>query len=167
MKSRKTEQIFMELLIQLTAETSHFPVTAVSVLIVGFIAAVGIGSIAWYNSNRVVGWKGEGEKPEQNYNKREKSANYDRNITSAETAARIRREGENFKSIPESDASTDTTGGYTVSREGLVNNYAVEPEMYVNQPGDLREKEEAEKVARARELKEVNSDDGDKGVGVV
>lgn len=96
-----------------------------------------------------------------------KSANYDRNITSAETAARIRREGENFKSIPESDASTDTTGGYTVSREGLVNNYAVEPEMYINQPGDLREKEEAEKVARARELKEVNSDDGDKGVGVV
>jgi hypothetical protein len=158
----------MELFIQLTASTSHFPVTAVSVLIVGFIAVVSIGSIAWYNSSRIVGWENEAnDSPKQDYNKREKSANYDRKIVSAETAARIDREGETFKSVPQSDKDVDTTGGYTVSREGLVNNYPIEPEMYINEPGDLKEKQEAEKAARAEELKEINSDDGDKGVGVI
>jgi len=160
----------MELFIQVTANTSHFPVTAISVLIVGFIAVASIGSIAWYKSNRIVGWENEtnnNNSPKEDYNKREKSANYDRKIVSAETAARIDREGETFKSVPKSDNDVDTTGGYTVSREGLVNNYAVEPEMYVNEPGDLREKEEAEKAARAEELKEINSEDGDKGVGVI
>ena len=157
----------MELFIQVTSDTSHFPVTAIAVLIVGFIAVVSIGSIAWYNSNRVVGWENEADKPTENYNKREKSANYDLNITSAETAARIEREGEGFKQVPKSDTSVDTTGGYTVSREGLVNNYPVEPEMYVNEPGDLKEKQEVEKAARAKELKEINNPDGDKGVGVI
>lgn len=33
-----------------------------AVLIVGFIAAVTIGSIAWYNSKRPVGWE-ETERP--------------------------------------------------------------------------------------------------------
>nr|WP_238718371.1 hypothetical protein [Petrachloros mirabilis] len=66
------------------------------------------------------------------------SANYDRNIVSAETAARQEREGEEFKQTPESnDDSMDTTGGFTVDREGLTNNYAIEPEMYVEEPGDL------------------------------
>lgn len=157
----------MQILVQVTADTSHFPVTAVSVLIVGFIAVVSIGSFAWYNSNRVVGWQNEDNNSSPEYDKREKSANYDRHIISAETAARIEREGEAFKTIPQSDASVDTTGGYTVSREGLLNNYAVEPEMYVNKPGDLREKQEAEKQARQDELKEINSEDGDKGVGVI
>lgn len=160
----------MELLLQVTTETSHFPVTAISVLIVGFIAVISIGSLTWYNSNRVVGWKNEVNGEEKKYSqeeKREKSANYDRNIISAETAARMEREGEGFKNIPESEQSVDTTGGYTVSREGLVNNYAVEPEMYVEEPGDLREKQEADKKERVEELKDINSKDGDKGVGVV
>nr|OEJ79981.1 hypothetical protein A5482_08060 [Cyanobacterium sp. IPPAS B-1200] len=86
-------------------------------------------------------------------------------MISAETAARMEREGGDFKNVPESD--DDNTGGYTVSREGLVNNYAVEPEMYVEERGDLREKQEAEKQERAEELKEINSEDGDKGVGII
>ena len=31
--------------------------------VVGFVAAVGIGSIAWYNSKRPVGWEGK-ERPD-------------------------------------------------------------------------------------------------------
>ena len=37
--------------------TPHFPISATLVYIVGFIAAVSIGSIAWYNSKRPVGWE--------------------------------------------------------------------------------------------------------------
>jgi hypothetical protein len=80
---------------------------------------------------------------------------YDRGIVPAETAARNEREGDEYKTSidksDEADSSTndqtnsesiDSTGGYTVDKEGLVNNYAIEPEMYVNEPGDLRGKEE-------------------------
>ncbi|HEY9748390.1 MAG TPA: hypothetical protein V6C63_06920 [Allocoleopsis sp.] len=35
----------------------HFPISATLVYVVGFIAAVSIGSIAWYNSKRPVGWE--------------------------------------------------------------------------------------------------------------
>lgn len=97
---------------------------------------------------------------------KEQAANYDRNLTTAETAARIEREGKDFRSKPEAEGSIDTTGGYTVSREGLLNNYAIEPEMYVNEPGDMREKEEAETVERAKEIKDVNTEGG-KGPGVI
>lgn len=65
---------------------------------------------------------------------------YDPNIIPAETAARKEREGEDFKQIPgdaESAASLDTTAGYTVDKEGLANNYAAEPEMYIETPGDM------------------------------
>jgi hypothetical protein len=34
-----------------------FPVASVAVYVIGFIAAVTIGSIAWYNSKRPVGWE--------------------------------------------------------------------------------------------------------------
>lgn len=60
---------------------------------------------------------------------------YDANIIPAETAARIEREGEGYKHIPE---NTEGSGGYTVDKEGLINNYAVEPEMYVETPGDTK-----------------------------
>ncbi len=99
-------------------------------------------------------------------NNAKQAANYDRNLTTAETAARMEREGENFRAKPEAHGSMDTTGGYTVSREGLLNNYAIEPEMYVNEPGDLREKQEAEAVERAKELKDINTEGG-KGPGVI
>ena len=67
---------------------------------------------------------------------------YDRHIIPAEIAARRDREGESYKQLPTSDAqeraSIDTTAGYTVDGRGLANNYAIEPEMYIEEPGDLR-----------------------------
>ncbi|NJR49555.1 MAG: hypothetical protein HC780_08265 [Leptolyngbyaceae cyanobacterium CSU_1_3] len=115
---------------------------------------------------------------------------YDRGIVPAETAARKEREGSLFKTHPteerESSASTDdqtdadsvrTTDGYTVDKEGLVNNYAVEPEMYYEVPGDAREAEEDAKAVRAQEIADVNDDsEGDltmesdnrgRGMGVI
>ncbi len=68
---------------------------------------------------------------------------FDRGIVPAETAARQRREGENYKKKTEEpeEGSIDTTAGATVSNEGLANNYAIEPEMYINEPGDLSEEQ--------------------------
>ncbi|NJR37559.1 MAG: hypothetical protein HC781_00410 [Leptolyngbyaceae cyanobacterium CSU_1_4] len=106
---------------------------------------------------------------------------YDRGIVPAETAARKEREGEGYKNRPDSPAdedSIDTVGGYTVDKEGLANNFAVEPEMYYEVPGDLRAKEAALAEERAQELEEVNQtneegklttdhDDRGKGVGII
>ena len=91
-------------------------------------------------------------------NKTPNDANYDRVITSAETAARMEREGENFKQTSEP--------GQTIDREGLANNYAIEPEMYYEVPGDRAEIKEAEQAERIEELKDVNTPGG-KGVGVI
>ncbi|ARV60935.1 hypothetical protein BZZ01_22010 [Nostocales cyanobacterium HT-58-2] len=98
--------------------------------------------------------------------------NYDRGITPAETAARREREGELYKTLPteerEASAPTDdqthvgqsirTTDGYTVDKEGLLNNYAVEPEMYYEVPGDARQAAAEDTAHRIEELKEVNED---------
>lgn len=113
-------------------------------------------------------------------NPRTESDNYDPNIIPAETAARKEREGGLYKQVNDEDAgeSIDTTGGATVDREGLANNYPIEPEMYINEPGDLREQAEAEKVERQAELRRANqtdergkvtsgSDDRGKGVGQI
>lgn len=86
---------------------------------------------------------------------------YDRGIIPAETAARKEREGAGFKqptNDPEAvkEGGINTTAGYTIDKEGLANNYAIEPEMYVNEPGDLRQEEAAE---RAEEIQEVNETD--------
>jgi hypothetical protein len=35
----------------------HFPVSFTAVYVVGFIAAISIGSLAWYNSKRPPGWE--------------------------------------------------------------------------------------------------------------
>ena len=96
---------------------------------------------------------------------------YDRGIVPAETAARKEREGELYKTLPteerEADAPTDdqtdaqsirTTDGYTVDKEGLLNNYAVEPEMYYEVPGDARKEAEEDTASRVQELAEVNED---------
>ncbi|WP_017324612.1 chlorophyll a/b-binding protein [Synechococcus sp. PCC 7336] len=56
---------------------------------------------------------------------------FDRGIVPAETAARKEREGDAYKSLPDNPESSDTSSGYTVDSEGLLNNYATEPEMYV------------------------------------
>lgn len=104
---------------------------------------------------------------------------YDRGIVPAETAARKEREEEDFKDKPEKKQSDlETTDGYTTDSEGLTNNYAVEPEMYVEKPGDLREAEEAATADRSEEMREVNQneeqgklsseeDDRGKGVGII
>ncbi len=78
---------------------------------------------------------------------------YDPNMIPAETAARIEREGSAYKQVPESDASErlDTAAGYTVDGEGLLNNYAVEPEMYYEVPGDRTAMLEAEAAKQAHE----------------
>jgi hypothetical protein len=100
--------------------------------------------------------------------KLERSDNYDPHIVPAETQARMEREGEGFKHTPEPEGDLDTTEGYTVDKEGLLNNYAIEPEMYVEVPGDLREQEEAEAAERREELKEINEHKpGGKGPGVI
>jgi hypothetical protein len=68
------------------------------------------------------------------------SDSYDAHMIPAETAARKDRESDSYKQVPEnaeSSGSIDTMGGYTIDKEGLVNNYASEPEIYSETPGDL------------------------------
>lgn len=96
---------------------------------------------------------------------------YDRGIVPAETVARKEREGDSYKTLPteetQEDASTNnqsntdsinTTDGYTIDQEGLVNNYAVEPEMYYEEPGDARKDAIQDSAERVEELREVNQD---------
>lgn len=45
------------------AAGGSFPLSFTLVYVVGFIAAVAIGSIAWYNSKRPPGWEGA-ERPD-------------------------------------------------------------------------------------------------------
>ena len=68
---------------------------------------------------------------------------YDLHITPAEVAARMEREGTEYKHIPEHEVNPDrklqagsSTEGVTVDGEGLLNNYAIEPEIYYDVPGD-------------------------------
>ncbi|HYW22026.1 MAG TPA: hypothetical protein VE956_22495 [Nodularia sp. (in: cyanobacteria)] len=102
---------------------------------------------------------------------RVESDSYDRGIIPAETVARKEREGANYKTLPteqtQKDASTNdqsntesiiTTDGYTIDQEGLLNNYAVEPEMYYETPGDAREKSIQDSAKRVEELEEINQD---------
>ncbi|MGQ4646416.1 photosystem II assembly protein Psb35 [Lyngbya aestuarii] len=54
----------MHLLMEAAAANApHFPISATLLYVVGFIAAVSIGSIAWYNSKRPVGWENK-ERPD-------------------------------------------------------------------------------------------------------
>jgi len=43
--------------------TSSYSAVLIGLFVVGFIAAVSIGSIAWYNSKRPVGWEDK-ERPQ-------------------------------------------------------------------------------------------------------
>lgn len=64
-------------------------------------------------------------------------SHYDPHIVPAETAAREAREGDHFGQAKHDDAKDidhiHTRDGYTSDKEGLFNNYAVEPEMYADQ----------------------------------
>ncbi|NEP76468.1 hypothetical protein [Okeania sp. SIO2G5] len=115
--------------------------------------------------------------------KQVESDGYDRHLIPSEVVRRREREGDFYKQLPEPtpsevDADLDTTGGYTMSREGLLNNYAVEPEMYYETPGDRTAILEREKAARQQELEEIKDTDSDgkltidndrrgKGVGII
>lgn len=63
------------------------------------------------------------------------------------------------------DSQTNPAGkperrsGYTIDSEGRLNIYAIEPEMYVNEPGDLRREQEGEKEQRHHELEELLEDE--------
>jgi hypothetical protein len=104
---------------------------------------------------------------------------FDRGIVPAETAARKEREGENYKQMPEQDeGNLNTAGGYTMNSEGLINNFAVEPEMYIEEPGDLREEQQEIAEDRQQTMSDVNqtseqgklsveADERGKGVGVI
>ncbi|MEL6221450.1 MAG: hypothetical protein AAFQ57_13475 [Cyanobacteria bacterium J06626_14] len=50
-------------LLETAAAGSSFPISFTLVYVVGFIAAVSIGSIAWYNSKRPPGWEAS-ERPD-------------------------------------------------------------------------------------------------------
>ena len=68
---------------------------------------------------------------------------FDPHIIPAETAARATREGKHFGHI-EHDNPSDrehihTRDGYTIDQEGLINNYAVEPDM-ISCPGHTHSK---------------------------
>lgn len=97
---------------------------------------------------------------------------YDPHIVPAETAARKDREGNLFKTHPtearEASAPTDdqtesdslhTTDGYTVDKEGLLNNYAIEPEMYYEVPGDAAQQEKEAEQERATEYQDLSEEE--------
>ncbi|MCG9890326.1 MAG: hypothetical protein MH252_04555 [Thermosynechococcaceae cyanobacterium MS004] len=85
---------------------------------------------------------------------------YDRHIIPAENAARAAREGSGFHHVVHDDPldkeHIHTRDGYTVDQDGLVNNYAVEPEMYFNTPGDHAEQQALEDAERAHELAQLS-----------
>ncbi len=58
-----------------------------------------------------------------------------------------------------SEDPSDRRSGYTVDTEGRLNIYAIEPEMYIHEPGDLREQQAAEKEQRRHELEELQEDE--------
>lgn len=89
---------------------------------------------------------------------------YDPHITPAETGARMDREKDAFKKTPDDlnpdrPGDIDTTGGYTTDKEGLLNNYAIEPEMYYETPGDRAAIEAAEQAEREAELHDIDDND--------
>ena len=53
----------MSLLMDVAVETSNFPVSFTAVYVVGFIAAVTLGSVAWYHSKRPAGWEDKERPP--------------------------------------------------------------------------------------------------------
>ncbi|MBV8883950.1 MAG: hypothetical protein JO235_08100 [Chroococcidiopsidaceae cyanobacterium CP_BM_RX_35] len=104
---------------------------------------------------------------------------YDPGIVPAETGARMDREGSEFMHLPDQGdektddqtdrESIDVVGGYTVDKEGLANNYAIEPEMYVDEPGDLRQ-EETERESLNQEEQGKLTEERDargKGTGII
>ena len=77
-------------------------------------------------------------------NKQPTISHYDPHLIPPESVARAKREGDEFGHVNKDPSDTEqlhTRSGYTVDQEGLINNYAVEPKMYINEPGDLDEEQ--------------------------
>jgi hypothetical protein len=55
--------LLMDAAVQAVGSEAHFPWAFTAVYVVGFIAAVTIGSVAWYNSKRPPGWEDK-ERPD-------------------------------------------------------------------------------------------------------
>jgi len=90
---------------------------------------------------------------------------YDAHLIPAKSAARQHREGKGFGHPPHDEPngeSSHTTDSYTVDQEGLINNYGIEPEMYVEVPGDLREQAAQDAAKRVHELQELSEDEDGK-----
>lgn len=91
----------------------------------------------------------------------EEDTTADRGIIPAEVAARREREGADFRKTADEQAdpeSIDVTGGATVDQEGLANNYALEPEMYYEEPGDAVQQDEEIAAERAEAITEAKQD---------
>ena len=90
-------------------------------------------------------------------------SHYDPHIIPAETAVREAREGEHFGHVEHDDPADKnhlhTRDGYTVDQEGLINNYAVETEPYIKEPGDLKEQELEQKAERRRIIQELSEEE--------
>ncbi len=91
---------------------------------------------------------------------------YDPHLVPAETAARAAREGDDFLHVEHDDPADrehlHTRDGYTVDQEGLLNNYAVEPEMYYHERGDYARQQAAQAADRMHELQELSEDEAGK-----
>ena len=88
---------------------------------------------------------------------KEEDTTADRGIIPAEVAARREREGSDYRTTADEQAepeSIDVTGGATVDQEGLANNYAIEPEMYYDEPGDAVQQDEETAAERAEAIAE-------------
>lgn len=69
--------------------------------------------------------------------------NINRGIVPAETASRKAREGKDYKEpIDAKKSSIDTTAGSTIGNEGLANNYAIEPEICVEETGNMKDSQQ-------------------------
>jgi hypothetical protein len=88
---------------------------------------------------------------------------YDRHIIPAETAARAEREGDKFRHLEHGNTTDEELphirDGYTMDQDGLINNYAIEPEMYFNEPGDNAAQKGAQDVERVHELQELSEEE--------
>ncbi len=107
--------------------------------------------------------KNQQESPKNSSTSPKNLGHYDPHIMPPEIKARAAREGEKFGHV-EHDLPGDTEhlhnrDGYTVDEEGLINNYAVEPEMYINEPGDLKETQKQLRMQRLHELQELSEDE--------
>ncbi len=93
-------------------------------------------------------------------------SHYDPHIIPPESVARAAREGKHFGHIYHKETGdgecSHMLDGYTIDQEGLINNYPIEPEIYINEPGDLREQEQQRRDRRLHELLELSEDEDGK-----